>query len=326
MLRIGYHGLNHTLRKQDIFADRTARQDTILSKSDGIKYLKELTKKNVEDLYKILIWNIKNKILFYRITSGLAPHITNPVFIKRDFRNNPRALAYNLDYLRPYFKKIGDLAKKYKMRLTFHPGQYVSLASSNESIIIRSTRELYYHAYIMDLMDLGPDSVMIVHGGGLYGNKQMAMKTWIKNYNNMPIKIRKRIALENDEKNYSILDVLKIANITGVPIVFDIFHYHLYNQTIHRKRGLGENHDDQHELKLLFPKIINTWGNRTVKMHISEQRKGGLFGAHSDYVKSIPKILLDFPKKYGRNLDLMIEAKANELAIIFLRRKYKTLI
>ena len=44
-------------------------------------------------------------------------------------------------------------------------------------------------------------------------------------------------------------------------------------------------------------------------MHISEQRIGDRTGAHSDYVKTIPKVLLDFPKKYGMNLDLMVEVR-----------------
>jgi len=323
-ITLGYHGLNHTLRKQHIFADRTVRQNTLEQlKGKKIVYLKELCKRNVEDLYKIMLWNVENKIHFYRLTSGLAPHITNPVFIPKKYHHDYRALVYSLEYLRPVFKKIGDLAKKYDIRITFHPGQHVSLSSSNEEIIIKSYRDLYWHAKILDMMGLDYNSIIIVHGGGTYGDKPSAMKVFIKNFKRMPAALRRRIALENDEKNYSVEDVLKISSIVQVPIVFDIFHYQLYHQTIVRKRNLGENIPNQPKLEEIFPKVIRSWGNRRVKMHISEQRKDSVFGAHSDYVRVIPDVLLLFPHRYNRNLDLMVEAKYNEIALLYLRKKYK---
>jgi UV DNA damage endonuclease len=330
---IGYHGLNHTLRAQHILTDRTARQDTILGlerkcTNTGLKYLRDLFHKNVEDLYKIIQWNVKKGIHFYRISSGLAPHITNPVFIPRRDQRNYRTLAYSLNGARSLLQKIGKLARDNNMRLTFHPGQFVSLSSTNPELITRSTRDLYYHTLILDMMGMDDNSVLVIHGGGLYGDKRQASQNWIRNYRKLPTRIRRRVVLENDEKNYSIADILAISKQTGVPIVFDIFHYYLYNRTIIRKRGLGETDLlDQPLPEDLFPTIIRTWrssrSQKRVKMHISEQKRGGVFGAHSKYVRSIPTILLNFPKKYGCDLDLMIEAKANEKAVFYLWKKYK---
>jgi UV DNA damage endonuclease len=320
-LTLGYHGLNHTLRKKHIFTDRTARQNTlkIMNNIKRIKFLQDLCKKNVEDLLKIILWNIKNNIYFYRISSGIAPHITNPAFISS---SNYRSLVYSLEFLRPLFQEIGNVARRNGMRLTFHPGQYVSLSSSNKNIIRSSFRDLYYHTKILDMMNMDNNSVLVIHGGGIYGDKIGAVKNWIKNYKKLPIFIRRRVVLENDEKNYSIRDVIKISQITGVPIVFDIFHYFLYEKTIEHKRQIGEKIPDQPQLDKIFPALIKSWGSERIKMHISEQRPQHRFGAHSDYVKTIPREILDFPKKYHKNLDLMIEAKANEMAIFYLRHKY----
>jgi UV DNA damage repair endonuclease len=72
----------------------------------------------------------------------------------------------------------------------------------------------------------------------------------------------------------------------------------------------------------MMPAIIASWGPRTPKMHISQQKVGGRLGDHADYVDRIPRLLLDWPKVYGRNLYLMIEAKGHEAAALRLKAKY----
>jgi UV DNA damage endonuclease len=323
MLCLGYHGVNHTLRDKHILTDRTARQETIRKLgSQGIPYLQSLYHKNLADLYQVMLWNVKHRIRFYRISSGIAPHITDPEFIPARSRSDCRALVYPLDSARKLLREIGRLARENRIRLTFHPGQHTVLSTGNEELFIRSARDLYYHARIFDLMELDYNSVLIVHGGGVYGDKPAAIKRWIENFRRLPLNVRRRLVIENDEKSYSLEDVLYISKYTGVPVVFDIFHYYLYNQTLARRRLGGEVLLDQRELEYLLPKVIRSWGSRRVKMHISEQRRGGVFGEHAQYVRTIPPLLLNLPRKIGRDIDLMIEAKSNEAAVLYLRRKY----
>ena len=69
------------------------------------------------------------------------------------------------------------------------------------------------------LYGLGKDSVMVIHGGGIYGDKESAIQRWSDNYKNLPPSVKKRLVLENCEKCYSIEDCLKINELCGVPIV-----------------------------------------------------------------------------------------------------------
>jgi len=71
--------------------------------------------------------------------------------------------GYNLDYCAPFLARAGALAIKYGHRLTTHPGQYTQLGSPKPAVVEASRRELAYHCQMLDLMGMGPDSVMIVH-------------------------------------------------------------------------------------------------------------------------------------------------------------------
>jgi UV DNA damage repair endonuclease len=75
----------------------------------------------------------------------------------------------------------------------------------------------------------------------------------------------------------------------------------------------------------LLPKIKETWGLRSIKMHISEQDPELSLGAHAAFVNVIPKELFDFAaelEKEEKDLYLMIESKAKEQSLLFLRDKY----
>ena len=69
--------------------------------------------------------------------------------------------------------------------------------------------------------------------------------------------------------------------------------------------------------------ILETWKKRGIKpkFHVSEQGEGRV-GHHSDYIETIPDYLLEIPEKYGVHIDIMIEAKKKELAILKLYEKY----
>ena len=52
-------------------------------------------------------------------------------------------------------------------------------------------------------------------------------------------------------------------------------------------------------------------------------KRGGRFGAHSDYIEEIPSYMFEWLKKYKTNIYLMVEAKKKELAVLKLKEKYK---
>ena len=168
---------------------------------------------------------------------------------------------------------------------------------------------------MLDLMELDENSVMVIHGGGVYKNKEETIKRWCDNYLKLPENIKKRLVLENCERNFSIVDCLKISNTVNVPIVFDTHHYTCYNQL----------HPDEkfEKPEYYISLILNTWKDRNIKpkFHVSEQGKGKC-GHHSDYVENLPEYLLEIPIKYNTDIDIMIEAKKKEKAIKKLYEKY----
>lgn len=108
--------------------------------------------------------------------------------------------GYSLAYCAPLLAQVGDLAKRYGHRLTVHPGQFTQLGSPRKEVVQSSIRELEYHCEMLDLMGIGPDGVMIIHGGGVYGDKKAALERISKTIqNNLPKNVRDRLVLENDE-------------------------------------------------------------------------------------------------------------------------------
>ena len=68
-------------------------------------------------------------------------------------------------------------------------------------------------------MELDQNSVMVIHGGGMYGNKQETMDRWCEQFNLLPERVRSRLVLENCEKCFSIEDCLQVSKKINIPII-----------------------------------------------------------------------------------------------------------
>ena len=301
-IQLGLCCLNITLRgmKPSIYCSRTIIQRIIRER--GIEELKARALQNCKDLIPLIQWNEDNGIRVFRLSSEMFPHKTN--------KNVPE---YALDFVDEELKNAGALARKYGHRLTFHPGQYNVLGTPNPETLEKTIADLSWHAEVLDRMEMPPESVMVIHGGGLYGNKETAIERWCRNYRDLPQYIRRRLVLENCERCFSVADCLHISERCGVPVVFDTHHFHCYN-----KLHPNESHET---MEYYIPKILKTWGDIKPKFHISEQGTGKV-GHHSDFISDIPNELLEIPERYGINIDIMIEAKKKELAIFKLYDKY----
>lgn len=306
-IQLGLCCLNTILRKQKppVFASRSIILRTLREK--GLDNLKEKILENLRDILKMMDWNEMNGIKVFRLSSGIFPH-----------KSNQKATDYTYDFAIGLLKQIGIKSKEYNQRLTFHPGQYNCIGSPTESVIKSTTIDLGYHAEVLDLMELGQDSVMVIHGGGTYKDKSATIDRWCNNYLKMPEHIRRRLVLENCEKSFSIIDCLIISDRVGVPVVFDTHHYECY-KILHPEEKFEP-------AGYYIPHILETWKRRGIKpkFHVSEQGSGKC-GHHSDYIKEIPDYLMEIPEKYSTYIDIMIEAKMKEQSIFRLYQKYPEL-
>lgn len=273
----------------------------------GAEYAASLARGNLETVLKVLEWNENQGIRLYRMSSDMFPHITNPEFL------DGNKYSYPLEQFDDLFKKIGKYARKYNHRLTFHPGQFNQVGAKNPKVFQNTLRDLSAHAEILDRIGCGPESVLVVHGGGTYNDKETTIKRWVKQFEQLPKNVRNRLVIENCERQYNYKDMLKLSRLIDRPIVFDTHHHDCFSKAITRLP----------DPSTFLPKIIKTWTKHGIrpKFHISEQAPDKKLGAHSAFVKVIPQYLLDLIEQ-GQQIDLMIEAKAKEQAVLYLYDKY----
>ena len=261
----------------------------------GLDYASEITLKNVKDLNSIISWNVLNGYDFYRMSSGLAPWKTE--YDWEDLKD--------IDSIRRWFHSAGTMAKTHGIRLTSHPGPYNVLVSPKEEVVVNCIKDLTIHGDEFDMMGLSrtPYNKINIHLGGAYGDKEASMKRFVKNFPRLPESVRSRLTLENDDKAsmYSVKDLYYgIYKEIGIPIVFD-YHHHQFCTG-----GMSE----QEALEM----ALSTWGDIKPVTHYSESRRDEQedetirVQAHSDYVYN--KI-----EMYGNDFDIMVEAKAKELAV-----------
>jgi UV DNA damage endonuclease len=301
-INLGLCCINTVLRNQKppVYSSRSMILKSFETK--GMDHLKRLIRQNLEDTLVLIEWNYRHNIHLFRLSSDLFPH-----------KSNPKAPSYTFDFALDLLQKIGETARKYNQRLTFHPGQYDVLSTKSPEVLEHTIEDLKYHAEVLDLMGMDSNSVMVVHGGGTYNDKPKAKQRFCQNFKNLPENIKSRLVLENCEKNFNIVDCLEIADYIGIPIVFDTHHFECY-RILHPD-------EDFEPPEYYIPQILDSWGSRKPKFHVSEQGPGRL-GHHSDFVETIPEYLLEIPKKYGTPIDIMIEAKMKEQAILKLFQKY----
>ncbi|MEY4334156.1 MAG: damage repair endonuclease UvsE [Bacteroidota bacterium] len=287
MMNLGYACINMSMGKK-VTTNRAMVKRTFQSK--GLDYVSELALLNAKDIIKILEWNRQNGIKFFRLSSALIPwgdHID--ITQLKDYKE-----------IKSELKKAGDFAKFHNMRITSHPGPFVVLTSPKEEVVINAIADLELHAKVFDMMGLSktPYNKINIHCNGVYGDKKAAMDRFCKNFKRLSKSVRSRLTVENDDKAtmYSVLDLMYIHQKIGIPIVFD---YH------HHKFCTGGLEEDE-AIKL----AASTWPEGiTPVVHYSEPKEGNKPQAHADYIKMIPNT-------YGVDVDIMVEAKAKELAIL----------
>ena len=283
--RIGYPCVS-------LLINRTTNHETILRTATPEK-LRGLIAQNLADLRAILEHNLEHGWHLFRIGSSVIPFGSHPVnTIKwwQEFKDELRS--------------IGKFARTNDMRLSFHPGQYTVLNSPDAAIVSRAIDELTYSTRF--LYELGMDTTckIVIHLGGTYGDKPAAMKRFCETVNTLPIDLRHRVVIENDERSYTPADALAISKQTKLPVIFDNLHY---------SANPGEG-----QLEELLEKVFATWLKRdgNPKVHFSSQAKGGKVSNHAD--EADPAEFKEWTKRWSSlgEFDLMLEAKHKDKALL----------
>jgi UV DNA damage endonuclease len=254
----------------------------------------------------------------YRMAPELAPYATHPDW---------PALHNQLEECRSELLDVGASAVADRLRLSFHAPSHIALASADPIVVERSVVLLELMAGILDGMALPPEAVIVVHIGGLAGGVEAAIGRWATAWERLSQAVRRRLVLEHEDDGLTLPDALRLHAVTGVPLVFDYLHFLLNNpQDWSVREGLAQ--------------ALGTWPAQiTPKTHFATPRTELRAFQRLDEVNGRRRWLLAAPRaghhadflnpwEFGhfleagaglRDFDVMLEAKAGDLALLRLR-------
>jgi len=299
MLRLGLCCL---FRNEAVsFRTTTVKALSILSRDLQLLKLSEICLHNARSLHLALETVQRLGIGAFRIMSPLFPRMTHP------------EAGYSLDHLpdgemiSSALQSCRDFAAEQQIRLSFHPDQFVVLSSPHPAVVANSIQELEYQAVLADAV--GAD-VINIHAGGVYGDKQTALKRFGAVYADLPEPVRRLLTLENDDISYTPEDLLPLCHQHSIPLVYDVHH--------HRCNPDSLTIEEATDLAGATWKTVG----REQYCHISSPKAGwgsSTPRSHADYIDpgDVPECWL------GREMTVDIEAKAKELAVVRLMEKLR---
>jgi len=223
------------------------------------------------------------------------------------------------DKLARWFAPIGETARQNDVRLSFHPDQFVVLASEREEVVNKSIEEFEYHVDMARWMGYGKsfqDFKINVHISGRQGPDGIK-----RVMSRLTPEARNMLTIENDEMSWGIESSLELADTCA--LVLDIHHHWV-------KTGeYIENTDDR------IKRIVDSWRGMRPVIHYSVSREDLLtehcrdtrpnieelletghkkqkLRAHSDYFWN--NAVNDWAMTHHDWADIMCESKAKNLA------------
>jgi UV DNA damage repair endonuclease len=286
----------------------------------------DVAKRNILNTHALVkkVATLEPELRMLRLTSDMLSFYTMDEY--KDFWHSTDVQAS----LQRWFAPIGETARANDVRLSFHPDQFVVLASDREEVVNKSIEEFEYHCDMARWMGYGQkfqDMKINVHISGRKGPQGIRDV-----YNRLSPEARNTLTLENEEYTHGLSDCLSLSDL--VPTVMDIHHNWV-------REGNYIAHNDD-----LVKQVINSWRGVRPTLHYSVSREDVLTGhdcnqlpdqaalieagyskqklrAHSDYYWN--EAVNDWALTFLDNFDMMCESKAKNLASFKLLERYKCL-
>jgi len=275
----------------------------------------DVAKTNIMNTHNLIkkVATLPPELRMLRITSDMLSFYTHENW--RDFWKSNDVQSK----LAHWFAPLGETARANDVRLSFHPDQFVVLASDRPEVVNKSIEEFEYHADMARWMGYGKqfqDIKINVHIAGRAGPEGIRQA-----YKRLSPEARNTLTIENEEMTHDLHTVLEIADL--VPIVMDI-HHHWVN--------CGEYIEPTDDR---VKKVIDSWRGIRPTMHYSVSREDCLIEhpcdqrpsrdalmesghnrqklrAHSDYFWN--DAVNDWALTFRDNFDIMCESKGKNLA------------
>lgn len=239
--------------------------------------------------------------------------------LPRDLALARTELAESVDML----VELGAHARQSNLRLSIHPGLHVALAAEDDQVTARSAATLAIHAELLDALGCGREGVIVVHIGAARDSGQAALERFATQYARLPEHVRQRVAVEADQSCFDLAALVWLRRWCGVPLIFDSLHFQLHNP-----RRLAVREALSLALASWPPGVrpkIHVSTQRT-EAHLQPGRRGSeptvhapRRGQHADYLNPFELVVLLQAATGLPAFDIMIEAKAADLALLRLR-------
>jgi len=323
--------------KKIVYANTNTRTTTItslkkLSKSEAEGKIANIITHNFQALSSHLNEIMRNKpkeLKMVRLGSDILPGYTEP-FANELYKNL-------MAFIELEFRKIGQFARKHNIRLSFHPGQFTQLNSSNSDILSKSIVDFEYHAMMAEFMGYGSTPYshgfeINIHGGGKQHGLDILINT-IKN--KLSPTARNLISIENDEFSFGLDDLLVLEK--HCAILLDVHHHWIHD----------EEYIQPNDARLDI--ILNSWKGIRPELHfalshenelpnhsyeilpdikalLSANKKKSKLRAHSNYAWN--KAAIDYVLQFSDRFDICFEGKMKNLGSqqIYNRAKEKGII
>jgi UV DNA damage endonuclease len=267
---------------------------------------------SIQQLNKLFDYLAEEDIRMYRMASGIAPYATHPDMPQ--FHGQVAECSSEL-------ASLGAKAIALRLRLSLHPSQYIVLNALDEGVVERSVADIELQAAILEAMELDDRAVVVLHVGGVYGDRPAALARFAERFENLSPVAQRRLVLENDDSRFGVRDVLWLHQSVGIRVVFDAHHFTCYNP-------------DGLEIADAARQCLATWStwDAVPKVHFASPRtdwgfRHGSAGngrspnwrAHAEFID--PFSFIHFYRPLAELApDVMIEAKAKDVALLQLRR------
>jgi len=278
------------------FRTMTFKSFSSKSREESLEKLSGIIINNFSVTGKIIKHCAANGIKGYRLSSDLTPVIKHPG-VMLDLEDLPN---YNL--IEEEINNVSAAIKETGIRTSAHPSEYITLTSDDPIKINHSLIDLEMHGEIFERLGLeksyyNPLNIHIRKEGDA---KELS-GTFIKNFERLSDKVKKRLVLENNDtgNTWTVNNLKKYFYLSyGIPVTFDNLHHNMLNHDV--------SHYDA------FFEAYSTWNCAPI-FHYSEGKNGTR--AHRDMAEGIPE-------NYNKDVLFDVELKSKDYAILDILKRY----
>lgn len=266
----------------------------------SIDLIKGVYLHNVKKTLEIMPQITSSGIKLFRLSSNLLPLYDQ---VPKECWDNPE--------IKGALSSLGQYVKSNNMRICVHPGQFCVLSSDSDAVVAKSFEELSIHGWLFDQMGLDRSTRYAIN---IHGGKSDRISRLIDQIKTLPDNVRKRLTLENDETAYSVVDLLRVHQATGVPVCFDSHHYTFNDGNLTFEEAYRASCETWSEGIKPLQHLSNTepeYANGS----FADRRK------HSKLIHYVPKLQLQALRE--DTIDVEIESKYKNIAIFKMAKDFE---